>query len=136
MGELAEPDRGRIAVAGYPEIDEVAIGEVGAGQHRRHAAMHAVEAVRLAEEIGRGLRRAADAGQFGDPVRRHRKLEAGLDDRRADRIMAAAGAQRRYRTLVIAMRVAQLVGRQFRVMQPGLGDIGHPDLCWITAAPS
>src|ERR1700736_6152824 len=66
--ELAEPDRGRVAVAGNTEIDQLAIGEVGAGQDRRHAAVHAVEAVRLAEKIGRRLRRAADAGELGDAM--------------------------------------------------------------------
>ena len=128
MRELAEADRGRVAVARDAEIDQVAVGEVGAGQHARHAAVHAVEAVRLAEEIGRRLRRAADAGQLGDAVRRQRQLEAGLDDRGADRIVAAAGAQGRDRAFVVAVRIAERVGRQLRVMQPGLGDIGHADL--------
>ena len=40
MRELAEADRGEIAVAGDAEIDQVAIGEIGAGEHRRHAAVH------------------------------------------------------------------------------------------------
>ena len=31
--------------------------------------MHGIEAVRLAEEVGRRLRRAADAGELRDPVR-------------------------------------------------------------------
>src|SRR5207253_6278401 len=62
MRELAEADRGRIAVAGNAEIDQVAVGEIGAGQYRRHAAMHRIEAVRIAEEIIRRLRGAADAG--------------------------------------------------------------------------
>ena len=70
MGELAEADRGRVAVARNAEIDEVAVGEVGAGQHRGHAPVHGVEAVARAEEVGRRLRRAADAGELGDPVRR------------------------------------------------------------------
>jgi hypothetical protein len=50
MRELAEPDRGRVAVVGDAEINQLAVGEVGAGQDRRHAPVHAVEAVRLAEE--------------------------------------------------------------------------------------
>jgi hypothetical protein len=49
--ELAEADRGGVAVAGHAEVDQVAVGEVGAGQHRRHAAVHGVEAVRVAEEV-------------------------------------------------------------------------------------
>src|SRR5208282_937633 len=87
--ELAEPDRGRITVARDAEIKQLTIDEVGAGQHRRHAPVHAVEAVRFAEKIGRRLRRAADAGELGDPVRLEIELETGLDDRGANRIMAA-----------------------------------------------
>src|SRR6516164_10530936 len=90
--------------------------------------MHAVEAVRLAEEIGRSLRRAADAGELGDLVRLEVELKAGLNDRRADRIVTAPGAQGRHRPLVIAVREAQSVGRELRVMQPGFGNVGHADL--------
>src|SRR5690348_10051659 len=39
--------------------------------------------------------------------------------------MAAAGAQGRHCSLVIAPRVAERVRREFRVMQPGLGDVSH-----------
>ena len=38
--ELPQSDRGGIAVAGDAEIDQIAVGEIGAGEHRRHAAMH------------------------------------------------------------------------------------------------
>ena len=62
---------------------------------------------------------------LGDAVRRRGQLEAGLDDRGADRIVAAAGAQRRDRALIVAPRVAERVGRQSRVMELGLGDVGH-----------
>jgi hypothetical protein len=82
--ELAEPDRRAVAVAGDAEIKEIAVGEVGAGQHRGHAAMDAVEAMRRAEEIGRRLRRAADARELGDAMRRQIELVAGLDDGGAD----------------------------------------------------
>jgi hypothetical protein len=40
VGELAEPDRRRVTVAGDAEVDEVAVGEIGAGQHRGHAPVH------------------------------------------------------------------------------------------------
>jgi hypothetical protein len=93
--ELPEADRGRIAVTGHAEIDEVAVGEIGAGEHRRHAPVHGIEAVGVAEEIGRRLRRAADAGELGDAVRRDVELEAGLDDGGRDRVVPAARAQRR-----------------------------------------
>ena len=85
MRELAEADGRGIAVAGDAEIDQVAVGEVGAGQDRRHAAVHRIEAVRIAEEIVRRLRGAADAGDFCDAMRLDRQLVAGLDDRGGDR---------------------------------------------------
>src|ERR1700739_3536886 len=116
MGKLAEPDRGRIAVAGNAEIDLLAVGEVGAGQHRRHAPVHAVETVRLAEKIGRRLRRAADAGELGDLVRLQAQLETSLDDRGTDRIVAAAGAKGRHRPLIVAVSKAERVSRELRVM--------------------
>src|SRR5262249_45486374 len=81
--------------------------------------------MRTAEEIGRRLRRAADAGELGHPVRLDIELETGLDDRARDRIVAAAGAQRRYRTFVVAMGIAERVLGQRRVMEFGLGDVGH-----------
>ncbi len=40
-------------------------------------------------------------------------------------IVAAAGAQRRDLTLVIAVRVAELVLRQFGMMEFRLDDVGH-----------
>ena len=92
VGELAEADRGAVAVAGDAEIDQVAVGEVGAGEHGGHAAVDGVEAVRIAEEVGRRFRRAADAGEFGDAVGRQVEFEAGMDDGGRDTVMAAAGA--------------------------------------------
>ncbi len=123
--ELPEPDRGAVAVARDAEIDQVAVGEVGAGEHRGHAPVHRIEAVRLAEEIGRRLRRAADARQLGDAVRLDRELEAGLDDRGRDRVVAAAGAQRRDRALVVAVGVAERILRQRGVVEFRLDDVGH-----------
>src|SRR6185437_8523495 len=78
-----------------------------------------------AEEICRRLGRAADARQLGDAMRRQIELEARLDDGGADRIMAAAGAQRRDRAFVVAVGESELVGRQLRMVKLGLGDIGH-----------
>jgi hypothetical protein len=123
--ELADADRRRIAVAGDAEVDEIAVGERRAGQHRGHPAVDAVEAVRLAEEVRRRLRRAADPRQLGHPVRRDRQVVEGLDDRRRDGVVAAAGAQRRHRPFVVAPGEAELVLRQVGVMQLGLGQVGH-----------
>src|SRR6516164_4466722 len=78
-----------------------------------------------AEEVGRRLRRAADAGELGHPVRLDIELETSLDDRPRDRVVAAAGAQRRDRALVVAVRVAERVLRQRGVMEFGFGDVGH-----------
>src|SRR4029079_3212393 len=66
--ELAEADRGGVAVAGDAQVDQVTVGEVRAGQDRRHAAVDGVEAVRVAEEVVGGLGAAADAGELGDLV--------------------------------------------------------------------
>ena len=125
MRELAKADRGGIAVAGDAEIDQVAVGEIGAGQDRRHAAMHRIEAVRVAEEVVRRLRGAANAGNLGDAVRFDRQFETGLDDRCRDRIVAAARAQRRDLALVIAVGEAELVLLQARMVEFRFCDIGH-----------
>ena len=77
------------------------------------------------QEVVCGLGRTPDARKLGDPVRLDRKLEAGLHDGRADRIVAATGAERGDRALVIPAREADVVLRQRRVMQLRLGEIGH-----------
>src|SRR5690606_15671240 len=67
-------------------------------------------------------------------------LPAGLDDGRRDRVVAAAGAQRGDLALVVATRVAELVGRQRGMVQGGFREIGHgqatlPRLIGSTLAP-
>jgi hypothetical protein len=119
------PIDARVAVAATPEVQQLAVGEVGAGQHRRHAAVHGVEAVRVAEEVVGRLRRAADARELGDAVRLDVELPAGLHQRGRDRVVAAAGAQRADLAFVVAPREAECVGRQRRVMQLGFGEVGH-----------
>src|SRR5262245_4551206 len=79
----------------------------------------------MAEEIGGRLRRAADAGQLGDPVRLDVELEAGLDDGAGNRVVAAARAQGRHRAFVVAVGVAELVFWQLRMVELGLCQIGH-----------
>ncbi len=125
MGELAEPDGGAVAVARDAEIDQLAVGEIGAGQDARHAPVHGVEAVALAEEIVRRLRRAADARQLGHAMRLDVEFETSLNHGRADGIVAAAGAQGGNAAFVIAAREAELVRRQPRMMQFRLLDVGH-----------
>ena len=87
--------------------------------------MHGVEAMGAAEEISGRLGRAADAGELGNAVRLDVELEAGLDDRAGDGIVPATRTQRRYGSLVIAMGVAERILRQRRMVEFGLGDIGH-----------
>ncbi len=123
--ELAEPDRRRIAVAGNAEVDQVLVGQRGAGQHRGHPAMHAVEPVRVTEEVRRRLRRAADARELRDAVRCDVELEERLDDRGGNRVVSATRAQRRHGAFVVAPRVAARVFRQRRVMDLRLGEVGH-----------
>src|SRR6185312_1132282 len=97
-----------------------------------HASVHGVEAVRLAEEIVRRLRAAADAREFGDAMRLDVELPAGLDDRGRDRIVAAAGAQRRDLAFVVAPRETDRVAGQGRVVQLGFGDVSHVERRWFT----
>ncbi len=107
--ELAEPDRQRVAVARYADVDQLAVGRVGSGHERRHASMDAVEAVRLFQEVRGRLRRTADAGELGDAMRRNRQLPERLHDGRGDRVVPASGAQRRHRPFVVAARETDLV---------------------------
>ena len=77
--ELAQADRRRVAVARDAEVQQLAVGQVGAGQHAGHAAVHGVEAVAGAEEVVGRLAAAADARQLGDAVRLDVEFPAGLD---------------------------------------------------------
>jgi hypothetical protein len=115
VNELSDADRERVAVARDADVGERAVGGVGAGGDRRHAAVRRVEAVGPADEVGRRLRRAANAGELGDHVRRRRELVERADDRRGDRVVAAAGAEGRGRPFVVADGQPQLVGAQVRV---------------------
>src|SRR5690606_26055904 len=110
---------------GHAEVEQAAVGEVGAGQDAGHAAVDRIEAVRGAKEIVGGLGAAADAGQLGDAVRLDLELPAGLDDGGADRVVAAAGAQGGHLAFVIAPRVPEAVLPQARVVQLRLGQVGH-----------
>ena len=87
--------------------------------------MYRVESMALAEKIVRRLGRAADPGKFCEAVRLNIEFEAGLNDRRADGIMSAAGAKCRNRAFVITMREAERIFRQRGMMEFWLGDVGH-----------
>src|SRR3546814_2875117 len=117
------------------QVDQLAVGEAGAGQHRGHAPVHGVEAVRLAEEVVRRLAAAADARQLGDAVRLDVQFPAGLDDRRGDRVVAAARAQRADLALVVAPGEAAGVAAERGVVELWLGEGGHPMLPLLSPSP-
>src|SRR3989442_363926 len=68
-----------------------------------------VEAVRVGEEIGGRLARAADARELGHAMGLEARLVGGLDDPRGDRVVAAARAQRGLRAVVVGPREADAV---------------------------
>src|SRR5207302_3604896 len=74
-----------------------------------HAAVHAVESVRAAEEVGGRFRRTADAGELGHLLRLHVHFVKGADDLIADGVVAAAGAERRLAALVVERFEAEAV---------------------------
>ena len=125
IGKLPQADRRRIAIARDPQVQQVAVGQVCAGQNRRHAPVHGVESVRGAQEVVRRLGTAPDTRQFGHPVRFDVEFPAGLDDGCGNRVMAAAGAQGGDSPLVVAPGVTDLVQCEGGMVQPGLGDVGH-----------
>ena len=92
MTVLPEPDAGGIAVAADAQHEQLAVGDLRAGGGRRHAAVQAVESVRLLDEIGRRFRRAADAAHLGELVRLGAVFVERLDQMVGDRVVAAPGA--------------------------------------------
>src|SRR6056297_1388576 len=126
MHKLPHTNRGRVAIPGDTQVEQLPIGECGPCGHRRHAPVHGVESVRLSEKIGRRLRRTTDPRELGYLVWFDRQLMAGANNCPADGIVAAPGAQGRNRTFVIRLGVAQVVGLE-RGM-PKFGDlITHAD---------
>src|SRR5262249_21234311 len=67
---------------------------------RRHAAVQAVKSMRLLDEIGRRFRRAADAAHLGKLVRLDAIVVQRLDNVIGNRVVAAAGAQRRRKSFI------------------------------------
>ena len=99
--ELAEADAAGIAVAADADRLQRVVGQQRAGGHRGHAAVQAVEAVRLVQEVGGRLAGAADAAQLDDLRRLDREVIGDGDDARGDRVVAAALAERRGAALVV-----------------------------------
>src|SRR6185437_1256974 len=125
VAELAEADREGVAVARDPDVGELPVGGIGPGRDRRHAAVHGVESVTAADEVGRGLGGAADAGELHDVLRLERLAPAGLDDGGGDRVVPAAGTQGGEGSLVIAADEAELVARQGWMDDLGLRNECH-----------
>ena len=131
VGELAQADGGRITVARDAQVEQVAVGQVGAGERRGHAAVHGVEAVRGAQEVVGRLAAATNAAELGHAVGLDVELPAGLDDGGRDAVVPAARAQCGDPAFVVAPRVADLVDVQAGVVQLGFGDVGHAaSLTW------
>src|SRR6185437_431377 len=110
--ELTEADRQGIAVPRDADVSEAPVGGVRPGRDGRHAAMDGVEAVAAADEVGRRLRGAADAGQLDQVLRLERLPPAGLHDGGGDGVVAAARAEGGEGPLVVAADQAELVARQ------------------------
>src|ERR1035437_1962977 len=87
--------------------------------------MHSIEAVRGAQKVIGRFGTTTNARELGHTVRLNIELPTSLNDRRRDRVMAAAGAQGGDAALVIAAGIANLVGNERRVMQLGFGEVGH-----------
>src|SRR5262249_25575380 len=68
MNELADTDRGSIAVATDADCLEGAIRQHRSGRNRRHAAVNSVEPMRSAQEVCWSLARAADSRKLHDAV--------------------------------------------------------------------
>ena len=106
---LSEPDARRVAVAADAEHEQLAVGELRPGRRRGHASVQAVEAVRLLDEVGRRFRGAADAAHLRELVRLDAVFVERLDEMVGDRVVAAAGAQRRRQPFVDFAREADEV---------------------------
>ena len=91
---LPEADRAGIAVAADRYRQQVAVDHSRSGDHRRHAPVHGVEAVRAVEEVGGRLAGAADAAHLDNLVRRQRQLEGDVDDLARYRVVPTPLAER------------------------------------------
>ena len=125
VAELSQTYGSRVAVAGDPDVDEVAVGQGGTCGHGGHAPVHRVEAVRLIQKVVGGFRRATNARKLGDAVGRQAEVEARLHYGSADGVVAATGAKGRYGPFVVAPGQAQIIDRQTRVAGLGLGAVAH-----------
>ena len=99
--ELAQADRGRIAVAADADAEDAAIREQRARGDRRHASVDGVESMREAEEIGRRFGRTADARKLRDVPRLNAEIVERFHDAFGDGVVAATGAEGGLRTFIV-----------------------------------
>ena len=93
VDELTHADGGGIAIAAYAQGKKSPIRQHRAGGDRRHAPVHAVEAVSAAQKIGRRFRRASDAAHLDDSLGLDAHLKHGVNDPLGNNVVAATGAQ-------------------------------------------
>ena len=110
VDELPDSDRGGVPVTGDAQAHQAAVGQQRPGGDRRHPSVHRVEGVGTAHEIGRGLRRAADAGELGHPFGGNAQLEHRLEDALADGVVTAPGAEGGLSALVVGLGEPDAVG--------------------------
>src|SRR5690606_37751707 len=85
--ELSHADRAGVAVTADADGAHGVVGLERSGAQRWHAAVEAVETVRLTEEVGGGLARAADAGELDDLLRLEVELVRYLHQLAGDRVV-------------------------------------------------
>src|SRR5690606_32832465 len=93
--ELAQTDRSGITVAADTDGVQTAVDDNCAGRHRRHTPVDRVEAVTIAQEIGRSLAAAADATELDDLRLVQVEFPNRVDDALANAVVTAALAQGR-----------------------------------------
>src|SRR5262249_42531596 len=108
--ELSDADGGGVAIAGHADAEHSVVGEERAGRDGGHASVDAVEAVREAEEVGRRLRRAADAGELRDVKRADAHIVEALYDALGDGVVSASGAESGLAAFIVDDLEAETIG--------------------------
>ena len=117
--KLPDPNGGSIPVTADSQRDQPMVRQHRPSSHRRHAPMHSVKAVRAVHEISRALGRTSDAARLDHMLRLHSHLIHRVNDALGNRIVAAAGAQRRPSAPVVNHRQADAIC--FRRRRAGCG---------------
>ena len=120
MFELADPDRGGVAVAADADADQGTVGDQGSGGDGGHAAVQRIEAMAHAEEVGGGFAAAADAAEFDDILLFESHFPGGVDDACADAVVSTAIAEG---------GIGAFVGSFFQADQVELGGPGCGCAC-------